>query len=77
VVAHVLECPVFFVSALFTAPARYDVYCEPLFERVELPRGQRAEALRQTAQRYAEHLEAKTRLAPLNWFNFYPFWEDS
>jgi len=77
VLAHLLECPVFFVSALFTAPARYDVYCEPLFSRVELPRGQRAEALAQTAQRYAAHLEAKTRLCPLNWFNFYPFWEDS
>jgi len=26
-------------------------------------------------QRYAERLEHYARLAPYNWFNFYPFWD--
>ena len=77
VIAHVLECPVFFVSALFTAPARYDVYCEPLVDRVVLARGRRVEAIAEYAQRFATLLEARVRAAPQNWFNFFPFWEDS
>jgi predicted LPLAT superfamily acyltransferase len=28
-------------------------------------------------QRYAERLEHYTRIAPYNWFNFYPFWNQA
>jgi predicted LPLAT superfamily acyltransferase len=77
VLAAVLQCPVFFVCALFTAPRRYDVHCVPLSERVVLPRAERATALEREVQRYARVLEDFTRHAPLNWFNFFPFWVDS
>ncbi len=74
VLAHVLGCPVFFVCALFTAPASYHVHCVPLAERIELPRRGRREALEAHVRRYVSTLEDFTRAAPMNWFNFFPFW---
>lgn len=77
VLASVLGCPVFFVCALFDAPHTYDVHCVPLTDRVVLPRKDRSGALQQEVERYARVLEDFTRKAPLNWFNFFPFWVDS
>ena len=74
--AHMLGCPVYLVFALFHAPNRYEVHCEELAESVRLPRPKRAEVLRTISQKYATRLEAHARLAPYNWFNFYPFWND-
>lgn len=72
--ASALDCPVFFVCALFDAPRTYRVHCVPLFERVELPRRERQAALTRHVERYARTLEDFTRASPLNWFNFFPFW---
>lgn len=77
VLAHVLQCPVYFVAGLFEAPARYDVILAPLTERIELPRKGRNEAVEREAARFAKLLEDYTRRSPLNWFNFFPFWMDS
>lgn len=77
VLAHLLECPVFFVCALFESPSTYQVHCEPLFERLELPRRDRQAALFEAASRAAAVLERFTRQSALNWFNFFPFWVDS
>jgi predicted LPLAT superfamily acyltransferase len=77
VLAHALGCPVAFVTALATTPTRYDVYCVPMADVVKLPRATRREAAGEWAQRYAALLEDFTRRAPLNWFNFFPFWSDA
>jgi predicted LPLAT superfamily acyltransferase len=73
--AALLRCPIYFAAGLYTPPTRYDFFCEPLFERVELPRGTQDEALRACAGRYAARLEELCRAAPHNWFNFFEFWE--
>lgn len=73
--ASMLQCPVYLVFALFHAPNRYDVYCEPFADAISLPRGTRDEALRAYAQKYAARLEEYVRRAPYNWFNFFEFWE--
>jgi predicted LPLAT superfamily acyltransferase len=75
--ASVLQCPVFFVCALFDGQRTYDVHCVPLVDRVVLPRKGRADALRAEVERYARVLEDFTRRSPHNWFNFFPFWVDS
>lgn len=75
VLAHVLQCPVYFVAGLFTPPGRYDLHCTLLTERVELPRRDRQAALARAAERYATVLEDFTRRSPFNWFNFFSFWE--
>ncbi len=72
--ASVLRCPVYLTFGLYHEPNRYDLYCEPFVERVELPRGNRNEALQELVQRYAARLEEYCRKAPDNWFNFYDFW---
>jgi predicted LPLAT superfamily acyltransferase len=72
--ASLLKCPVYLVFGLYFEPNRYELFCEPFAERIELPRAQRAQALAATVQRYATRLEHYVRLAPDNWFNFYDFW---
>lgn len=74
-IASVLKCPVYLTFGLFTPPNRYDLYCEPFAERIELPRNRRAEATAQYAQRYADRLAHYCAQAPHNWFNFYDFWD--
>jgi predicted LPLAT superfamily acyltransferase len=73
--ASMLKCPVYLTFGLYRDPNTYELYCEPFAERIELPRGDRASALRAYAARYAERLEHYCRLAPDNWFNFFDFWE--
>ena len=74
-VAAALGCPVLVAFGLHTPPNRYDLYCEPLADRIVLPRGAaREEALAAWASRYAARVEHHCRLAPYNWFNFYDFW---
>jgi predicted LPLAT superfamily acyltransferase len=73
--AATLRCPVYLTFGLFHEPNRYDLYCEPFAERIELPRGARQDGARAYAQRFAARLEHYCRLAPDNWFNFYDFWK--
>ena len=72
--ASILRCPIYLTFGLFTEPNRYDLYCEPFVERIELPRAGREAAARGYVQRFAERLEHFCRLAPDNWFNFYDYW---
>ena len=74
--AAMLKCPVFLTFGLHLPPDRYDLYCEPFSERIELPRKERAAALQAHAQHFADRLEHYCRLAPDNWFNFYDFWNE-
>jgi len=77
VLAHVLQCPVYFVAGIYDAPSKYELHCVPLSARIELPRKGRNEAVEREAVRYVQKLEEFTRRAPFNWFNFFPFWVDS
>ena len=74
ILAAALHCPVYLTFGLYRGDARYDLYCEPFAERIDLPRKQREQALSAAVQRYAERLETYVHMAPDNWFNFYPFW---
>jgi len=76
VLAAVLRCPVYLVFALHSAPNRYDVYCEPFADRIDLPRRERKTATAGYAQRFADRLGHHATSAPDNWFNFYDFWWD-
>jgi predicted LPLAT superfamily acyltransferase len=74
--AAALGCPVLLTFALHRPPNRYDVYCEPFADRVEIPRRGRDAALAGHAQRFADRVSHYCRIAPDNWFNFYDFWDD-
>jgi predicted LPLAT superfamily acyltransferase len=73
--AATLRCPVFLTFGLFHEPGRYDLYCEPFADVIDLPRGHREVGAQAYAQRFANRLEHYCRLAPDNWFNFYDFWK--
>jgi predicted LPLAT superfamily acyltransferase len=74
ILAATLHCPVYLTFGLYAGGARYDLYCEPFADAIELPRKQRELALTATVQRFAQRLEAYVQKAPYNWFNFYDFW---
>jgi len=74
ILAAALRAPVYLVFGLYYEPDRYELYCEPFAERIELPRGERGQALQHMVQQYAKAVERFCRKAPDNWFNFYDFW---
>lgn len=76
--ASLLRCPIY---TLFCYPiaGRFRIHLQPFAEEIRIPRGepQRREMLENLARRYAETLESHCRAAPLQWFNFFPFWRIS
>jgi predicted LPLAT superfamily acyltransferase len=72
--AAALRCPVYLTFGLYHEPNRYDLYCEPFADCIELPRGARDAATREYVQKFAARLEHYCQLAPDNWFNFYDYW---
>ncbi len=77
ILASLLKCPVFTVFCTRTTTGGYDVDCELFADRIRLPRKQREEALDGYLQQYAAVLERNACNAPLQWFNFYPFWDQT
>jgi predicted LPLAT superfamily acyltransferase len=73
-VAAVMHCPIYLTFSIYRSPNRYDCFCEPFAESIDLPRGGRDEEIARQVQRYAQRLEHYCRLSPDNWFNFFDFW---
>jgi predicted LPLAT superfamily acyltransferase len=73
--AAVLACPVVFMVGLRVGRDAYQVHVEPLAERVVLPRQDRSAAIAGYAQAFASALERHCLRAPLQWFNFFDFWQ--
>jgi predicted LPLAT superfamily acyltransferase len=76
ILASLLACPVYLIHCLRLG-AKYRVFLEPFADPLELPREQRREMLERAIARYAERLEAHCLLAPTQWFNFFPFWDQA
>ncbi|KAA9131406.1 hypothetical protein F3N42_08785 [Marinihelvus fidelis] len=74
--AMVLGVPVVLFFGLRVGAGQYRV----VFERFEVPSGvaraERAAALAECAQRYADRLAARATEAPYNWFNFFDYWAE-
>jgi predicted LPLAT superfamily acyltransferase len=75
VLAHVLECPVLLFFCLHQERG-YKIYMEPFAERIQLPRKGREYAAAGWAARYAERLADYATRFPLQWYNFYDFWDE-
>jgi predicted LPLAT superfamily acyltransferase len=76
ILAALLECPVFLLFALDNGK-QYEIFLEHFADALHLPRRQRATLLSDAIQRYANRLEHYCRLAPLQWFNFFNFWQNN
>jgi predicted LPLAT superfamily acyltransferase len=75
VLAALLGCPVYLMFCLRRA-GQNTIYFEQFADRIEWDRRERDSVIAQLAQRYAGRLEHYIGLAPLQWFNFYPFWSE-
>jgi predicted LPLAT superfamily acyltransferase len=74
VMASVLECPVYMMFSMHR-DGNHEVHFELLRASVRLPRKDRERAIAELAAEYARRLEFHCRRAPLQWFNFYDFWD--
>jgi len=75
--ASVLKAPVFLLFGLrdeHKKKPHFNVYFEHFRNKIVLPRGQREEALQDIVQDYANRLEHHAINAPLQWYNFFNFW---
>ncbi|MCV2350878.1 acyltransferase [Paucibacter sp. Y2R2-4] len=76
VLASLLKCPLYMLSCLHQGSG-YLVRFERLAEQVTLPRGQREPAMQAYAQQFVAALSAQLRQSPYDWFNFFPFWDQT
>lgn len=72
--AAALKCPTYFMFCP-KVDGRYRVHFGLLADRVELPRGDRAGAIRQLVQSFLAPLEQTIHEAPYQWFNFFQYWD--
>lgn len=73
--AGLLRCPVHLIHCL-KIDKRYQVIIEPFADCVHWKRSERDEVIHHWTQRYANQLAQRCLDAPLQWFNFYPFWNE-
>lgn len=74
VLASVLECPVHLLFCVRQDDV-YQLTLEPMASQVLLPRKNRQQALEGYIHHYASMLEQYALRYPLQWFNFYDFWQ--
>ena len=73
ILAALLRCPVYLMFCLKESES-YHIYLETFAEKIVLPRKDRERLLADKVQMYADRLAFYCRHAPLQWFNFFPFW---
>ena len=75
VAAAVSGAPLIHAFAMREGTYRYHLHAFPAEHLAFAAREAREEQLREWVQRFVAHLESKLRDYPLQWCNFYPFWE--
>lgn len=75
--AIVLQIPVYLFFGMYSEPNRYDIHFELLSDVVHTSRPERAAVVEKLTSRFAEQLEHYAKQWPLNWFNFYDFWQSN
>ncbi|MEI7995722.1 MAG: hypothetical protein WCH01_12555 [Methylococcaceae bacterium] len=74
ILAFLMKCPVYTVFCL-KQQGKHVIYFDYFSEMLKLPRKTREQAMQQIIQRYAECLQAYCLKEPLQWFNFFDFWQ--
>ncbi len=72
ILASVLQCPLFMVFSM--KKAAYEVHFSLLRQSIRLPRNGRDAAIQELIHDYAASLQEHCLSAPLQWFNFYDYW---
>ena len=74
ILASLLNCPVYLMFCLKHG-TRYHIYLEVFAQSLACSRKERAQKLEEAVIQYASRLEYYCLKAPLQWFNFFPFWQ--
>lgn len=74
ILAGLLRCPVYLLFCL-KQEQQYHLYLEQFASQISFNRRNRNEQVQAAVQAYAKRLEYYCQLAPLQWFNFFPFWQ--
>lgn len=73
--AALLRRPVVLILGLYLGDNRYRLVFEPIFDFSSCGRGaERTAAVHEAVRRYVARIEHHCREHPLNWFNFFDFW---
>jgi predicted LPLAT superfamily acyltransferase len=75
VLANLLHCPVYLMHC-YLADDDYHVGVEFFEDNFQIERKNRQQAYDKAAQKFANALERQVVRYPLQWFNFYDFWND-
>jgi predicted LPLAT superfamily acyltransferase len=78
ILASTLDAPTFLFFGLRSGTKyrpHFELYIEPFRESLKLDRKRRMEALQEMVQAYAKRLNYYVMKAPLQWYNFFNFWE--
>jgi len=74
ILALLLKCPVFTLFCIKENDKQV-IYFDPFSDDTPVPRKQRMAAIQQAVEKFANRLEYYCLKAPLQWFNFYDFWQ--
>lgn len=75
ILASLLKCPVFTIFCLKQANNKQAIYFDPFSEGLSFSRKEREQGIQQCARDFAARLQHYCLQAPLQWFNFYDFWQ--
>ena len=73
-IASLLACPVYLMACLHEGSG-YHAIVHKLADRIVLPRRDRMAVMTGFATSFATWLEDRVCESPLDWFNFFPFWD--
>lgn len=74
VLANLLQCPVYLMFPILLN-GKSEIHFEFFRESIHLPRKNRDAILSELANDFAKRLQHYCLMAPMQWFNFYPFWQ--
>ena len=75
-IAASLKVPIIVFFGIYQGGNRYQLHFKLLAEDIQLNRKHRQQDIQQLMQEYANILEEQIKAAPLNWFNFYDYWQE-
>jgi predicted LPLAT superfamily acyltransferase len=75
--AAMLKHPVFFMVGIHEGGNRYTIHLESVVDFSKVGLADREEASRRALLRYVSLIEQHCLKSPLNWFNFFDFWQES
>ncbi len=76
-IATLLGVRILMTTGLRVADASYEIFADPFYDGVKVPRNLRPQKIAELAQDYARRLEQYCYRAPHQWYNFMEYWEES